>query len=833
MFADRSKFLVSVSTPLSLIIVTAVESRQLKDIRPALLSQIDLLQSQGFSTRAITCDGEGAIKTMKQQLEARHIKTTILAAGTHDPVVERMIGVIKERMRTQIAALPYALPSVLMSFLVYFTAYSLNCTPNSTTACAVSPREQFIGVKPNATRDLPLPFGTYAHVPEPHLASLKSSVRVPRTREVISLHPTGNSQGSVHFFDFHTLKTVVRDVWTVLPVPEHVIELLGAMKTGVVEEVIGEPEGAIPGPDLSNSHTLGVVDPVQQPGPVSAIEPASVSAISTSLPTPDLEQINFSHTDYVFNMSVRKGLERYGDMAIAAINAELSQLRKMGFGVPIHLSEMDPSTRSQIIRSHMFLKGKYSDGVLMKVKARLVAGGNMQNRDLYSERDISSPSATLASILIIATLAAKERRAIVAVDVASAYLNADIGPNKVHIQLEPEIARRLRDIDPDTYGGFIDRKGRLTICLAKALYGCIESGKLWFDNILTFLLSLNFVQNDQDQCVLNRVGTAGLQTTICLYVDDLLITSACEKDIDYICEQLTAKYRNITRNDGPVVNYLGMRFDLSVAGVNRVSMIDYIKDCIESYNVTRSAITPATTELFKIDSHSIDLSKSKAELFHSRVAKLAYVARRTRPDILTAISFLSTRVLCPSESDWMKLERVLMYLHGTQDMGITLRIDGDPQVYFEVDASYAPHSDMKSHTGHISSFGPNCGPFDVSSTKQKLVVKSSTEGELVGVSDSVSKAIWSREFLVCQGCKVFPAKLMQDNTSTIYQMLNGKGTTAGSRHINIRYFFVKDRIGAGEIIVEHLPTEEMRADFLTKALVGERFRVLRDSMMCW
>jgi hypothetical protein len=74
---------------------------------------------------------------------------------------------------------------------------------------------------------------------------------------------------------------------------------------------------------------------------------------------------------------------------------------------------------------------------------------------------------------------------------------------------------------------------------------------------------------------------------------------------------------------------------------------------------------------------------------------------------------------------------------------------------------------------------------------------------------------------------------MQDNTSTIYQMLNGKGTTAGSRHINIRYFFVKDRIGAGEIIVEHLPTEEMRADFLTKALVGERFRVLRDSMMCW
>jgi hypothetical protein len=276
-----------------------------------------------------------------------------------------------------------------------------------------------------------------------------------------------------------------------------------------------------------------------------------------------------------------------------------------------------------------------------------------------------------------------------------------------------------------------------------------------------------------------------------------------------------------------------MKFDFSTPGKVSISMRDYVEDALSEYEVTEHAVNPATVQLFDVTPDLPPLPKSQSVMYHSRVAKLAYLARRVRPDILTAISFLSTRVQCATAEDWKKLNRVLKYLNATRDMHIVLEAETPIAVSVEIDASYAVHRDCKSHSGTVISFGLGCGPVYVSSKKQKLNAKSSTEAELIAVSDGIGQGLWCRQFLIGQGYDIGPVKLFQDNTSTIHLLHKSHGDSQRSRHINIRFFFVKDLIDRGEVVVEHLGTDSMRADHLTKALVGEKFREMSKSLMCF
>jgi hypothetical protein len=136
---------------------------------------------------------------------------------------------------------------------------------------------------------------------------------------------------------------------------------------------------------------------------------------------------------------------------------------------------------------------------------------------------------------------------------------------------------------------------------------------------------------------------------------------------------------------------------------------------------------------------------------------------------------------------------------------------------------------MKGHTGAILSLGE--GPIRVRSSKQKLVTKSSTESELVAVSDELTHVIWVRNMLLDSGYSIGPAKIMQDNQSTIIIANRGRSTSNRTRHISIRHFFVKDRVDTNEVSLEYLSTNEMLADMLTKPLQGERFRIMRKDLM--
>ena len=183
------------------------------------------------------------------------------------------------------------------------------------------------------------------------------------------------------------------------------------------------------------------------------------------------------------------------------------------------------------------------------------------------------------------------------------------------------------------------------------------------------------------------------------------------------------------------------------------------------------AATPAANHLFVVDQECKKLSTEESETFHHLIAKLLYLSRRARPDIQTAVGYLTTRVSNPDEDDYKELSRVVKYLRATIDLTLTLEAtNGLSILKWWVDGSFGVHPDLRSHSGGVMSAGG--GAIVCRSNKQKLNSKSLTEAELIAVDDNVGQILWTKLFLKEQGYNT-NSVLHQDNQSTILLENNG------------------------------------------------------------
>ncbi len=108
-------------------------------------------------------------------------------------------------------------------------------------------------------------------------------------------------------------------------------------------------------------------------------------------------------------MSVRQAIKTHGAIAEASIKGELLQMHDMKVWTPIKLTDIPKHMRKGILRTSIFLKEKFlSTGAFEKLKARLVAGGDQQDKSIYT--DLSSPTASTASVFAVAALAAQQGR---------------------------------------------------------------------------------------------------------------------------------------------------------------------------------------------------------------------------------------------------------------------------------------------------------------------------------------------------------------------------------------------------------------------------------------
>ena len=333
----------------------------------------------------------------------------------------------------------------------------------------------------------------------------------------------------------------------------------------------------------------------------------------------------------------------------------------------------------------------------------------------------------------------------------------------------------------------------------------------------------------------------GTQFTVVMYVDDLLISCKKKEVVDEFVQWIETNYGEdgigkVKVSRGNRHEYLAMTMIFNDDGSVTFEMTDYVEKMVAAFEkiepLEGKAATPATERLFDTRESSSDnpkLDKSKSEDFHTLVAMALFLCQRSRPDILLAVAFLCTRVTCPDTDDWKKLKRMILYLKITKHLSLTLKASDDGIINWYADAAFSVHPDMKSHTGGSMSMGE--GHAVSMSTKQKLNTKSSTEAEIVGADDVSSKMMWSKYFLEEQGYEC-ETVLHQDNKSTILLLENGKASSSKrTRHINIRYFYLTDRIKAGDFKVVYCPTNDMIADFFSKPLQGSKFRQMRKIIL--
>ena len=529
--------------------------------------------------------------------------------------------------------------------------------------------------------------------------------------------------------------------------------------------------------------------------------------------------------------NLRRGLKAFGQAAVDAVVSELKQLHDRRTMHPIHAGALSLADKRRALGYLMFVKEKRCG----TIKGRGCADGRKQ-RVYKTKQETSSPTVRTESLLLSCVIDAKERRNVITCDVPGAFMQVDID-EVVHVRFEGAMVDMLVSVAPSLYTQYTKLehgKKVLYVQLDKALYGTLSAAILFWKDLSGHLLEAGFVANPYDSCVMNKT-IKDSQCTVLWHVDDLKIShvdaAVCEQVVDLLNEHYGTE-TPVTVTRGDLHDYLGMTLDYGVEGKVSIRMEDYVDNMLVDLPVEFGgyAMTPAADHLFKVNESAEALDQESADLYHSVTAKILFLCKRARPDVQTAVAFLCTRVKSPDVDDMKKLRRLVCYLRHTKELCLTLEADNLQIVKWWVDASFAVHPDMRSHTGGVLSLGK--GAIYSTSTRQKLNTKSSTEAELVGVDDVMPMILWTRQFMEGQGYVLKDNVLYQDNQSSILLENNGQqSSTKRTRHLAIRYFFVTDRVRAGQLRIEYCPTGDMWADIHTKPLQGATFAKFRKLIL--
>jgi hypothetical protein len=257
----------------------------------------------------------------------------------------------------------------------------------------------------------------------------------------------------------------------------------------------------------------------------------------------------------------------------------------------------------------------------------------------------------------------------------------------------------------------------------------MKAALLYYQCFIADFNSICFEVNPYDPCVANKV-VQGRQLTVVWHVDDLKVSHRKAKVVTKIIDWLKSTYERLFDDGsgamqvsrGKVHKYLDMTLDFNTPGEVKITMIPYVKEILKLFTEhdksEPTANTPAAEHLFKVNEDTKSLTERQATIFHNFITKCLFPTKRAKPDISTAVAFLTTRVKGPDEDNWKKLIRMIRYLRGSVNLPLILRADSVPVPKWWVDGSHATHPNMRGHSGGCMSLGKGM-PINTS-TKQKI-----------------------------------------------------------------------------------------------------------------
>ncbi|UYV61519.1 hypothetical protein LAZ67_1005132 [Cordylochernes scorpioides] len=442
---------------------------------------------------------------------------------------------------------------------------------------------------------------------------------------------------------------------------------------------------------------------------------------------------------------------------------------------------VDPPKGQNVIGSKWLFRRKYSsDGSLERYKARLVAKGYSQKYGIDYEETFA-PVVRHSTIRTVLALAVEYDLLVHQMDVQSAFLNGDV---KEEIYMtQPE--------------NFESKKYPRRVCkLKKAIYGLKQAGMTWHAKLDSVLKEMGLEQMKTDNCVYIKREEGVL--LVAIYVDDLIIAAEREDTLISFKESMKKIFK--IKDLGKINYCLGIRIQTKKDGSISIDQEKYIEELLAKYRMKEAK--PISTPM---DSNS-------------KLTKISSIEVSTRPDIAYAVSALGQFSNDPRRQHWNAAKRVLRYMKGTLCLKITYEKTNET-LYGCVDADWGGNlADRKSQTGLV--FFLAGGPIAWESKKQQTVALSSTESEYIALCEAGKEAVYLRALLDEMGFGELlnePTVLKTDNQGA-QQLARNPVHHARTKHIDIKWHYIRSICSDGLIEVVHIPTQENVADILTKGL---------------
>jgi transposase InsO family protein len=511
----------------------------------------------------------------------------------------------------------------------------------------------------------------------------------------------------------------------------------------------------------------------------------------------------------------------------AAMVSEVDSIQRNGTWELIEL----PEGRQAIGCKWVFKIKRKADGSIDRYKARLVAKGYSQQAGI-DYHETFAPVAKFTSIRLLLALAAHYDYEVHQMDVRTAFLNGD---------LDVDIYMRQPD-------GFVEPgHGHLVCHLKKSLYGLKQAGRAWYHKIHAALVALQFSPLVSDTCVYVR-RTDGHVIFVALYVDDLLLVTDSLPLLATLKHDLSNRFE--MTDLGEVQYILGLQVTRDrLRRTLTLSQAEYVRRLLERYGMlnSRPTDTPIATgtRLSQDDCPTVPVVPVPSMQGHSYAAivgGLMYAMLGTRPDLAFAVASLSRFTSNPGEPHMQALKRVLRYLHGTVNhqlmydgregnKGHPSNTSGTLLGYCDADWA-ASMDDRRSVTGWV--FLVAGGAISWQSQRQKSVALSTVEAEYMAASNATKEAVWLRTLLNELGeTQSNATTILTDNQGSIALAKNPEQHQR-SKHIDIRYHFIRERIADGVVRLEYVPGTEMVADHLTKPLAKDAHNLCARRMgLCW
>ncbi|KAD3640121.1 hypothetical protein E3N88_29344 [Mikania micrantha] len=462
---------------------------------------------------------------------------------------------------------------------------------------------------------------------------------------------------------------------------------------------------------------------------------------------------------------------------VEAMQEELLQFQRQGVWKTCPL----PKGKYAIGTKWVFRNKKDDKGVVIKNKARLVVQGYTQEEGIdYDE--VFAPVARIEAIRIFLAFAA------------------------------------AKDFKPP---GFEDPKFPDHVCkLDKAQYGLHQAPRKWYETLSSFLLANNFKRGTIDKTLFFKKSNQHIML-VQIYVDDIIFGSTNESLCKDFESPMKSKFEMSSM--GERTFFLGFQVKQTSTGIF-ISQSKYVKDILERFKL--SDCKALGTPMSKITSLSPDLEGEDVDQYQYRdmIGSLVYLTA-SRPDIMFATCVCARFQANPKVSHLLAVKRIFRYLKGAPSLGLWYPRNEDFQFMAYTDSDYRGcNISKKSTSGGCQFLGSRIVSWQCK--KQSYVSTSTAEAEYIAASSCCAQVIWIQNQMKDYGIDLFNTPIQIDNSSAI-SITNNPVKHSKTKHIDIRYHFIRDCAEKKLIHLVKFDSENNLADLFTKAFDEGRFRNLK------